>query len=446
VKPYLTTERDLPIRVQVNGSIDIVFDLHNFELDLSLASQSAFFTPDMALFFATPNDTEWKNGTDLILSMTSRPRPANWRVRYEGTGASQMGIRIEAVSLFDAGVWRLRIRHNNAWVETSFELIVTEYGLTNTGDSSPISIEEGGKFSVVFKLEGFELTNDTRQSSFIAPDRGIVWLNPYDEGWKTTFDREPLMPINPNPHTRPENWRVRYAGSGPGEIGIELEGASFLDSGKWNLRVATIGHGDHTATASFQVTVGNSTQIPTKPSLNNSWEDPIQAQVGGAIEVVFDLVGFEMDPAVKKQAQYMTPDQAILSLDPSNHEWQDGSILALGFGSSTRPSDWRVRYMGSGLQQVGFRLEGVSTYDSGLWELRIRHGKTIVSTSFEINVDPTTTTSTTATTSTTTTTSASTSTTSTMPASTTVVGSPADCLKTAWSWSFLIFTVVCLFL
>ena len=86
-------------------------------------------------------------------------------------------------------------------------------------------------------------------------------------------------------------------------------------SGKWNLRVATIGHGDHTATASFQanklirkakhtceqkvfcidvkfsfsigvnlksdiqVTVGNSTQIPTKPSLNNSWEDPIQAQV-----------------------------------------------------------------------------------------------------------------------------------------------------------------------
>merc|ERR1719410_1761926 len=164
---------------------------------------------------------------------------------------------------------------------------------------------------------------------------------------------------------------------------------------------------------------------PTKPSLNNSWEDPIQAQVGGAIEVVFDLVGFEMDPAVKKQAQYMTPDQAILSLDPSNHEWQDGSILALGFGSTSRPSDWRVRYMGSGLQQVGFRLEGVSTYDSGLWQLRIRHGKTIVSTSFEIKVNPTTRTSTT------TTTSASASTTSTMPASTTAVGSPADCLKTS---------------
>merc|ERR1719356_1736884 len=113
----------------------------------------------------------------------------------------------------------------------------------------------------------------------------------------------------------------------------------------------------------------------------------------------------------------MTPDQAILSLDPSNHEWQNGSILALGFGSTTRPSDWRVRYMGSGLQQVGFRLEGVSTHDSGLWQLRIRHGKTIVSTSFEIKVDPTTTTSTT-------TTTATTSTTSTMPASTTAAGSP----------------------
>merc|ERR1712223_510517 len=118
----------------------------------------------------------------------------------------------------------------------------------------------------------------------------------------------------------------------------------------------------------------------------------------------------------------MTPDQAILSLDPSNHEWHNGSILALGFGSTARPSDWRVRYMGSGLQQVGFRLEGVSTYDSGLWQLRIRHGKTIVSTSFEIKVDPTTTTSTTTTTSASASTSASTSTTSTMPAS------PADCL------------------
>ena len=92
--------------------------------------------------------------------------------RYEGSGASQMGLRLEGVSIQDAGIWRLRslllyfqtftqkswfenislttysvllachrIRHNNNWVEASFELIVTEYGLTNTEPNSPISIE-----------------------------------------------------------------------------------------------------------------------------------------------------------------------------------------------------------------------------------------------------------------------------------------------------------------
>ena len=30
---------------------------------------------------------------------------------------------------------------------------------------------------------------------------------------------------------------------------------------------------------------------------------------------------------VKKQAQYMTPDQAVLSLDPSNHEWYVRIVL-----------------------------------------------------------------------------------------------------------------------
>ena len=65
----------------MNGSLDIVFDLVGFELDLSLKSQTAFFTPDMALFFVNPTDIDWKNGTDLILSMTSTPRPENWKVR-----------------------------------------------------------------------------------------------------------------------------------------------------------------------------------------------------------------------------------------------------------------------------------------------------------------------------------------------------------------------------
>jgi len=433
-KPYLTTQKDLPIRVQVNGSLDIVFDLVGFELDLSLQSQTAFFTPDMALFFVNPTDIDWKNGTDLILSMTSTPRPENWKVRYEGSGAAQMGLRLEGVSEHDAGIWRLRIRHNNAWVETSFELIVTEYDLTNTGNNSPILIEEGDSFSIVFQLKGFQLTNNTRQSSFVAPDRGIIWLSPYDTSWKPTFDIEPLLPISVDAHTRPDNWRVRYEGNGPGEIGITLEGASFLDSGEWSVRVATIGHGDHFATANFQVTVGNSTQIPTKPSLESVVEGPINAQVGGTIEAVFDLVGFEMDPAVKKQAQFQTPDQAVFSLDPNNHSWHDGSILALGFQSNPRPSDWRIRYMGSGLQQVGFRLEKLSAFDSGLWELKIRHGKTIVSASFEVMVEST---------STTTTTTATTTmikTTTTMSEITTA-DSSSDCLKHWTPWTVLIVSI-----
>ena len=69
------------VTIKVNGSLDIVFDLVGFELDLSLGSQTAFFTPDMALFFVSPNDTNWKSGTDLVLSMTSTPRPENWKVR-----------------------------------------------------------------------------------------------------------------------------------------------------------------------------------------------------------------------------------------------------------------------------------------------------------------------------------------------------------------------------
>ena len=83
-----------------------------------------------------------------------------------------------------------RIKHNNDFVETSFELIVTEYGLTNTGGNSPISIEvtnialfliffelffmiflqEGDSFSIIFKVVGFQLTNNTRQTYPSPPD------------------------------------------------------------------------------------------------------------------------------------------------------------------------------------------------------------------------------------------------------------------------------------
>ena len=91
----------------MNGSLDIVFDLVGFELDLGLQSQTAFFTPDMALFFVNPNDTEWKNGTDLVLSMTSTPRPENWKVRLvpakeNVNGLNCLTIEIHSEDLFSS--------------------------------------------------------------------------------------------------------------------------------------------------------------------------------------------------------------------------------------------------------------------------------------------------------------------------------------------------------
>ena len=93
----------------MNGSLDIVFDLVGFELDLGLQSQTAFFTPDMALFFVNPNDTEWKNGTDLVLSMTSTPRPENWKVRLVPAAANEavnglncLTIEIHSEDLFSS--------------------------------------------------------------------------------------------------------------------------------------------------------------------------------------------------------------------------------------------------------------------------------------------------------------------------------------------------------
>ena len=64
-------------------------------------------------------------------------------------------------------------------------------------------------------------------------------------------------------------------------------------------------------------------------------------------------------------------------------------------------------------------------FDSGLWDLKIRYGKTIVRTSFEVEVElPTTTTTTTATT-------------TTLPETTTAYSS-ADGFKHVTAWTVLI--------
>ena len=51
-----------------------------------------------------------------------------------------MGFQLEGISMYDSGMWSLRIRHDNKWVEAKFELVVTNYDAT-TDDDLDISIE-----------------------------------------------------------------------------------------------------------------------------------------------------------------------------------------------------------------------------------------------------------------------------------------------------------------
>ena len=51
-----------------------------------------------------------------------------------------MGFQLEGVSMYDSGMWSLRIRHDNQWVEAKFELVVTNYDAT-TDDDLDISIK-----------------------------------------------------------------------------------------------------------------------------------------------------------------------------------------------------------------------------------------------------------------------------------------------------------------
>ena len=60
--------------------MEIVFDLIGFELDVS-EHQSSFVTPDAAFFLLSPNDTVWKTGENIVLSMSSNARRDPWRVR-----------------------------------------------------------------------------------------------------------------------------------------------------------------------------------------------------------------------------------------------------------------------------------------------------------------------------------------------------------------------------
>ena len=52
-------------------------------MDLSLPTQTYFFTPDSAFVNLVPNDTDWKDGDDITLGLSSsNARPDSWRMRW----------------------------------------------------------------------------------------------------------------------------------------------------------------------------------------------------------------------------------------------------------------------------------------------------------------------------------------------------------------------------
>ena len=66
-------------------------------------------------------------------------------------------------------------------------------------------------------------------------------------------------------------------------------------------------------------------------------------QEEGTVEIIFDLVGFELDPEKSHQSGFFTPDFAHMWMNPGDATWKNRSGLALTPGSGLRPDDWRVR-------------------------------------------------------------------------------------------------------
>ena len=130
--------------------------MNGFELDPLNERQTMFFTPDKALMYLPPNTTVWRDRMDLVMAMTTGMRKNSWRmrlvvligghhslvVRYVGTGSQQVGVRVEAVSIFDSGNWTLTMMNANiSVVSTRFELVVTEEPHLVTDTVLPIEAE-----------------------------------------------------------------------------------------------------------------------------------------------------------------------------------------------------------------------------------------------------------------------------------------------------------------
>ena len=114
--------------------------------------------------------------------------------------------------------------------------------------------------------------------------------------------------------------------------------------------------------------------------------------------------GFELDLMNARQTMFFTPDKAMMYLPPNTTVWKDRMDLVMAMTTGMRKDSWRmrwvtltlvidhhslvvVRYVGTGSQQMGVRVEGVSIFDSGNWTLTMMNANlSVVSTRFEVVV------------------------------------------------------------
>ena len=79
-------------------------------------------------------------------------------------------------------------------------------------------------------------------------------------------------------------------------------------------------------------------------STHNGFASTFLFQEEGSVEIVFDLIGFELDPEKSHQSGFFTPDFAHMWMNPADPTWKNRSGLALIPGSGLRPDEWRMRY------------------------------------------------------------------------------------------------------
>jgi hypothetical protein len=66
-------------------------------------------------------------------------------------------------------------------------------------------------------------------------------------------------------------------------------------------------------------------------------------QEDGTFDIVFDLVGFELDLSKLKQSAFITPDVSLLRMTPEDTCWRNRTSLVNAIGSGQRPKTWRAR-------------------------------------------------------------------------------------------------------